>query len=94
MIGLYVIMMSDSEYDVFDIVPSQMFKVRKYRHMDHTVIGLAESRRKACRIVEQLISEHFERTGQYTDLKADYLTCFGLTGKAEVASDTEDKTEC
>lgn len=82
-LSLYVIMMSESKEDVFDIVPAQMFKMRKYRHMDHTVIGLAESMKKAYDIIERLVVEHYERTGHYKDLKAGYLEYFGISSPAE-----------
>ena len=75
-VSLYVIMLSKNSTDVFEIVPAQMFKLRKYRHMDHTVIGIAESRKKAYEIVTQLINEHFMRTGQYTGLREDYFKLF------------------
>ncbi|MBQ7481305.1 MAG: hypothetical protein IJT80_05440 [Lachnospiraceae bacterium] len=75
-VSLYVIMLSKNSTDVFEIVPAQMFKLRKYRHMDHTVIGIAESRKKAYEIVTQLINEHFLRTGQYTGLREDYFKLF------------------
>lgn len=76
-ISLYVIMLSKNNTDVFEIVPARMFKFRKYRHMDHTVIGFAESRKKAYEIVTRLINEHFIRTGQYTGLREDYFRLFG-----------------
>lgn len=75
-LSLYVIMLSKNGSDVFEIVPAQMFKIRKYRHMDHTIVGFAETRRKAYEIIEQLITEHFMRTGQYTGLREDYFNLF------------------
>lgn len=71
-LGLFVIMLSKNDRDVFDIVPAQMFKIRRYRHMDHLVIGLAESKRKAYEMVGQIITDHFNRTGRYTELRDDY----------------------
>ncbi len=79
-VSLYVIMLSKNSTDVFEIVPAQMFKFRKYRHMDHIVIGFAESRKKAYEIVTRLITEHFIRTGQYTGLREDYFKLFSDTG--------------
>ena len=88
-LSLYVIMMSESVEDVFDIVPAQMFKIRKYRHMDHTVIGLAESEREAYGMIEKLIAAHYERTGQYTGLKAGYLDYFGISSPVNRAPRNE-----
>ena len=72
MAGMYVIMLSDNPNDVFDIVESSMFKIRRFRHADHTVIGLAESRRKAYGIIEEIVLSHYAKTGQYTGLRDYY----------------------
>ncbi len=76
MAEMYVIMMSESKDDVFDIVHAAMFKSRRYRHLDHNIIGLAESRRKAYKLVERMVTEHYERCGKYEGLKADYMHRF------------------
>ncbi|MBR5406482.1 MAG: hypothetical protein IK111_02450 [Lachnospiraceae bacterium] len=73
---IFVIKMADGDNDVFDIVPATMFKSRRYRHMDHAVLGIAESRRKAYRLVESMILKHYEACGKYTELKSDYLQRF------------------
>ena len=73
---IYVIKMADNINDVFDIVPATMFKSRRYRRRDHAVIGIAESRRKAYRLVESMVLEHYVRCGAYTELKADYMCRF------------------
>ena len=72
MVGLYFILLSGNSQDVFDIVPAPVFKQRRFRHMDHTVIGIAESEPKAYGIVEQIVLEHYQRTGRYTGLKDDF----------------------
>ena len=72
MAGMYVIMLSENPNDVFDIVESSMFKIRRFRHADHTVIGLAESRKKAYGIIESIVLAHYERTGKYTGLRDYY----------------------
>ena len=87
MLSLYVIMLSKNDNDVFDIVPAQMFKIRKYRHMDHTVLGLAETRYQAYSIVERMITEHFERTGKYTDLRSDSIKRFNILKTSEDVAD-------
>ena len=73
MTGLYIIMLSGNPNDVFDIVPAPVFKQRRYRHMDHTVIGMAESQMKAYGIIKKIVLEHYDRTGRYTGLKADFI---------------------
>lgn len=73
MAGLYVIMLSDNPNDMFEIMHASMFKIRKIRHSDHLVIGLAESRRKAYGIVEEIVTGHYRRTGRYDGIK-DYFS--------------------
>ena len=85
MLSLYVIMLSKNDKDVFDIVPAQMFKIRKYRHMDHTVIGLAENKYQAYSIVGRMVLEHYDRTGKYTDLRSDLIERFNIIKASEDA---------
>jgi hypothetical protein len=75
--SLYVIMLSKNTNDVFDIVPAPMFKIRSFRHQDHLVIGLAESRRKAYDLVSRIVLDHYNATGQYTGLKDYCKEAFG-----------------
>lgn len=91
MTGLYVIKLAGNENDVFDIVPAQMFKIRKYRHMDHTVIGFAESRNKAYEIVGQVVNEYFEHSGQYDGLRAYCVNRFGIKSVDDNAGDFTDE---
>lgn len=78
MTGLYFIMLSDNGNDVFDIVAAPMFKQRRFRHKDHTIIGIAESMKKAYAMVEQIVIEHYKRTGFYTDLKDEFIRYYGI----------------
>ncbi|MCR4806455.1 MAG: hypothetical protein K5857_02155 [Lachnospiraceae bacterium] len=71
MAGLYVIMLSEGP-DMFEIMHASMFKIRRIRHKDHVVIGLAESRRKAYRLVERIICDHYTKTGGYSGIKASF----------------------
>ena len=72
MAGLYVITLSDNPNDMFEIIHASMFKIRRIRHADHLVIGLAESRRKAYGIIEEIVTGHYKRTGRYDGIKADF----------------------
>ncbi len=71
MIGICFILLSENGVDVFDIVPAEMFKQRRFRRLDHTIIGIAESRRAAFSLVKDIIMEHFEVTGSYFELRKD-----------------------
>ncbi len=70
MAGLYVIMLSDNPADMFEIMHASMFKIRRIRHADHMVIGLAESRRKAYALVRDIVTDHYLKTGGYTGIKS------------------------
>ncbi len=70
MAGTYIIMLSDNPNDMFEIMHASMFKIRRIRHADHLVIGLAESRRKAYTIIERIVTEHYQRTGGYEGIKS------------------------
>ena len=72
MAGLFVITLSDTPGDMFNIMHASMFKIRRIRHLDHLVIGLAESRRKAYEIVGRIVMAHHERTGGYEGIR-DYF---------------------
>ena len=72
MTGLFVITLSDAPGDMFNIIHSSMFKIRRIRHADHFVIGLAESRRKANDIIVKIVAGHYERTGGYEGIR-DYF---------------------
>ncbi|MCR5509044.1 MAG: hypothetical protein K6F34_10185 [Lachnospiraceae bacterium] len=76
MTGLYVIMIATHPDDIFDIVPAAMFKSRKYRHFEHKVIGLAESRRKAYEMIGRIFIKHYYETGRYDGIKEAYLKRF------------------
>ncbi len=81
MTGLYFIMLSDNSNDVFDIVAAPMFKQRRFRHADHTIIGIAESMRKAYDIIGQIVTDHYNRTGIYTDLKSEFIRYYGIKSR-------------
>ena len=73
MAGLYVIMLSENPCDMFEIMHASMFKIRRIRHADHLVIGLAESRRKAYGIVEDIVTGHYLKTGGYSGIRESFL---------------------
>ncbi|MCR5791273.1 MAG: hypothetical protein K6G83_15425 [Lachnospiraceae bacterium] len=71
MTGVYFILLSRNEQDVFDIVPAAMFKQRRFRRLDHIVIGIAESMRASEGLVQEIIEEHVRITGSYLALRRD-----------------------
>ena len=73
MTGLFVITLSDTPGDMFNIIHASMFKQRRIRHADHLVIGLAESRRKAYDIITRIVTGHYARTGGYDGIRDYFL---------------------
>ncbi len=71
MVGVFFILLSKNEEDVFDIVPAGMFKQKSFRKMAHMIIGIGESRRACNELVRKMIAEHYEVTGSYTELRKD-----------------------
>ncbi|MCR5420961.1 MAG: hypothetical protein K6E98_08145 [Lachnospiraceae bacterium] len=76
MSGLYFILLSSNEKDVFDIVPAPVFKQRRFRHRDHIVVGISESMDEVYNMVGSIVSDHYLRTGSYTGLKKDFMECY------------------
>ncbi|HCM91096.1 MAG TPA: hypothetical protein DIS78_00810 [Lachnospiraceae bacterium] len=73
MTSLFVITLSDNPGDMFNIIHASMFKIRRIRHADHLVIGLAESRRKAYDIITGIVTGHYARTGGYDGIRDYFL---------------------
>ena len=71
MVGIHFILLSANKEEVFDIVPAVMFKQRSFRKLPHIVIGIAESRRAAYKLVQEIIEEHLAATGSYFELRKD-----------------------
>ncbi len=71
MAGVHLILLSENSEEVFDIVHAAMFKQKRYRKRLHTVIGIAESRRAAFKLIEGIIEDHLSVTGSYLGLRKD-----------------------
>ncbi len=70
-VGLYLITIASNEQDVFDIFPIPLLKQRAFRHRDHDVIGIAESKEAAFALVARI----------YGDYAHTYSTCAGIRSK-------------
>ena len=94
MTGLYFIMLSENPHDVFDIVPAQVFKQRSFRHRDHTIVGITENMKEVYSFVEGILTEHYNRTGRYTDLKAGFIERHVKTEDERDPLKETDLTKC
>lgn len=71
LIGLYLITLSESESDVFDIYNVVLFKQRYFRHRNYDVIGVAESEEAAFDLVRRIHDDYFNVFGTYIGIKAE-----------------------
>lgn len=73
--GIRLITLSENEDDVFDIIPASVFKQRLARRRNHEyyVVGIAESRRAAYKLVEKIIDDVYMKTGSYEGIKKAFL---------------------
>ena len=61
--GTYAIMLSVSERDLLDIVPSFMLFRDKYK--DRTILGLAVTKEEAYEVCAQMILDVYKETGRF-----------------------------
>lgn len=69
--GLFLITLSETEADVFDIYNVVLFKQRYFRHRDYDVIGIAESEEAAFDLVRRIHDDYFKVFGTYLGIKAE-----------------------
>lgn len=70
MVQVYLITLAENEADLFDIYPAALFKQYYFRKREYIVIGVAESKEAAMRLVRQIIEECMEQKGSYEQLRA------------------------
>ena len=71
MAGVCFILLSENNEDVFDIVPAYMFKQRRFRRLDHTVVGIGENMRACRSLISEIVLEHYDVTGSFLELRKD-----------------------
>ena len=94
MTGLYFIMLSENPHDVFDIVPAPVFKQRSFRHRDHIIVGITENMKEAYSFVEDILMEHYDRTGKFTELKDGFIERYVETTGEGKKVKGPDRTKC
>lgn len=75
MTGVSLITLSENKDDLFDIIPAALFKQRYLRKRDHeyVVIGIAENKRAAYKLVKLIINDVYNKTGSYKNIKSSFL---------------------
>lgn len=71
MLGLYIISLSETESDVFDIYNVALFKQRYFRHRDYDIVGIAENEEAAYELVRRIHDDYFKAFGTYIGIKAE-----------------------
>lgn len=64
-LGIYVITLPSNEKNSLDIYPSNILLQRYYKKKDITVVGIAEGRDEALLLVQRIIMDCYEKTGQF-----------------------------
>lgn len=63
LVNTYVITLSESESDLFNIYSAWMFKQRVFRKCNHYVVGIAHNEKSAMELVQRMVMECFEEDG-------------------------------
>ena len=58
LMNVKLITLASNGKDVFDILPAFMFKLKNFRKYDHHVIGIAENKKAAFRLIERMTGEY------------------------------------
>lgn len=69
MTNVHFIMLADNKKDLFDIVPAAVFKQKSMRRSRRVILGVADDRKSAAGLVEQMISECLRERGDLSDVR-------------------------
>jgi len=61
--GVYVIILSVNQKDIFDILPSYMLFKDNYKNRE--IVGVSVTKNEAYEVCARIINEVFEKTGTY-----------------------------
>lgn len=67
-LGVYVMILSLSENDMIEIIPSYILMQKSYKELDMTVVGIASGREEAEQLLLKMTDDCFGETGN-VDLK-------------------------
>ena len=69
MTKVYFITLAENGRDLFDIYPAAVFKQKRIRRSDRIIIGIADSRKGACDLIEKMIRECLSQNGNLDDVR-------------------------
>lgn len=64
-LGVYVITLPANENNSLDIYPSNILLQKYYKKRNLTVVGIAEGREEALLLVQKIVMDCYEKTGQF-----------------------------
>ncbi len=64
-IGVYVITLPSNDENVLDLYPSYILLQKHFRKIELNVLGIAVSRDEALEVVQDILMECFDRTGNF-----------------------------
>ena len=64
-LGVYVITLPTNEKNSLDIYPSNVLLHKYYKNRDLTIVGIAEGREEALLLVERIVMDCYNETGQF-----------------------------
>lgn len=72
----HLITLASNGDDVFDIYPAMLFKNRRVRKRDYIIVGVAESKRAAMKLVLDMIKDCEKNTGKVENLREYFEKVF------------------
>ena len=64
-LGVYVITLATNEKNSLDIYPSNVLLQKYYKKRDLTIVGIAEGREESLMLVQRIVMDCYNQTGQY-----------------------------
>lgn len=64
-LGVYVITLPTNDKNSLDIYPSNALLQKYYKKRDLTVVGIAEGRDESLMLIQRIIMDCYNQTGQY-----------------------------
>ena len=64
-LGVYVITLPANEKNSLDIYPSNVLLQKYFRKRDLTVVGIAEGREESLMLMQRIVMDCYNQTGQY-----------------------------
>ncbi len=69
MVKVYFITLADNRSDLFDIYPASVFKQKRFRKSGRVVIGVADSYKGACGLIENMVTDCMNDRPDLSDIR-------------------------